>query len=69
MENTDLNWRKASYSSNGGASCVEIANTDVVLVRDTTDRSGPVLAFTPDTWRKFTTAVRRSLAFDASQHL
>ena len=69
MESKGMNWRKSSYSGGNGGSCVEVANTGVVLVRDTTDRSGPVLAFTPDTWRKFTTAVRRSLAFDASQHL
>lgn len=24
MEDTDINWRKSSYSSNGGATCVEV---------------------------------------------
>ena len=40
-----LNWRKASYSaSNGG--CVEVADhSNRVLVRDTQDRTGPVLRF------------------------
>ena len=58
MEDTDMNWRKASYSSNGGASCVEVATAGTVLVRDTTDRSGPMLTFTADAWRAFTAAIR-----------
>jgi Domain of unknown function (DUF397) len=30
----------------------------VVAVRDSKDRSGPVLVFTPDQWRPFTAGVR-----------
>jgi hypothetical protein len=38
MENTVLKWRAASYSSNGGGNCVEVADNDSrVLVRDTKD--------------------------------
>jgi hypothetical protein len=60
MESTDLNWRKASYSSNGGAECVEIgAASRVVLVRDTQDRTGPVLRFSSDTWRRFTSQIEK----------
>jgi hypothetical protein len=65
MEDTDLNWRKASYSSNGGAECVEVAGRDSrVLVRDTQDRTGPVLRFMPAAWREFADQVKgeRSLA-------
>ena len=59
MENTDLNWRTASYSSNGGGECVEVADhRDRVLVRDTQTRSGPLLRFSPDTWRRFTGQVK-----------
>jgi hypothetical protein len=29
-----------------------------VLVRDTADRSGPVLTFTAEAWRAFTAAIR-----------
>lgn len=56
-----LNWRKASYSaSNGG--CVEVADHDNrVLVRDTQDRIGPVLAVSPAAWRRFADQVKRSL--------
>jgi hypothetical protein len=59
MESTDLNWRKASYSSNGGAECVEIgAASRVVLVRDTQDRIGPVLRFPLQAWRSFTGQIK-----------
>lgn len=63
MEGTDLNWRKSSYSGNGGGECVEIgASPGAVVVRDTTDRTGPVLRFTPAAWRKFADQVKQSLA-------
>ena len=62
MEITDLTWRKSSHSGGNGGSCVEVANTDEVLVRDTQDPYGPVLRFTPDTWRRFADQVKRSLA-------
>jgi hypothetical protein len=63
MESTDLKWRKASYSSNGGANCVEVGETRrTVLVRDTKDRHGPTLAFSPVAWRRFAEQVKRSLA-------
>ena len=63
MEGTDLNWRKSSYSGNGGGECVEIgASPGAVVVRDTTDRIGPVLRFTPAAWRRFADQVKQSLA-------
>ena len=45
---TATGWRKSSRSSGNGGNCVEVgqANRDVA-VRDTKDRQGPVLAFTP----------------------
>jgi hypothetical protein len=61
MESADLNWREASYSSNGGGECVEVADHgNRVLVRDTKDRAGPVLRFSPGTWRTFAERVKRS---------
>jgi hypothetical protein len=63
MENTDLKWRKATYSSNGGGNCVEVADHgNHVLVRDTKERAGAVLGFPPDAWRRFVDRVKRSLA-------
>jgi hypothetical protein len=62
MEDTDLNWRTASYSSNGGGECVEVADhADRVLVRDTQDRSGPALRFSPAAWRMFAAQVKTSV--------
>jgi hypothetical protein len=58
MEDTDMNWRKSSYSSNGGATCVEVASTDGVLVRDTTNRDGGTLAFSAEAWERFTASLR-----------
>jgi Domain of unknown function (DUF397) len=49
-------WRKASYSGNGGASCVEAGNfPGGVLVRDTTDRDGATLSISAKAWQRFTT--------------
>jgi hypothetical protein len=63
MEN--LNWRKSSYSSGNGGECVEVADHgNRVLVRDTTDRTGPMLQFTPGVWQRFADQVKRSLASD-----
>jgi hypothetical protein len=59
MEDTDLKWRTASYSSNGGGNCVEVAGqAGRVLVRDTKDRTGPVLGFSPAAWRRFADRLR-----------
>jgi len=61
----DLRWRKASYSGNGGGDCIEVADQAArVLVRDTKDRTGPVLGSTPAVWRRFADQVKRSLAPD-----
>jgi hypothetical protein len=65
MEDTDLKWRKASSSSNGGGNCVEVGEARRgVLVRDTKDREGPTLAFSAAAWRRFAEQVRRSLTSD-----
>jgi hypothetical protein len=67
MEDKDLKWRKASYSSNGGTDCVEVAGHDSrVMVRDTKDCQGPVLRFSAGVWRRFADHVKAdaSLASD-----
>ena len=58
MERAEENWRKASYS-NGQGDCVEVADAArVVLVRDTKDRDGATLAFTPEAWRALTEGLK-----------
>ena len=57
----DVTWRKSSYSGGNGGDCVEVGAPAVanrVLVRDTKDRRGPVLAFSPQAWRRFAERVK-----------
>jgi hypothetical protein len=61
MEDTDMNWRKATYSNGGADACVETASGDgVVLVRDTTDRDGATLSVPASAWRAFARDIKRS---------
>jgi hypothetical protein len=53
-------WRKSRYSTAQG-NCVEVAGRDkAVLVRDTQDRAGAVLRFSPAAWQSFADGVKRS---------
>ncbi len=60
----ETRWRKSTYSSNGGASCVEVGQAiRIIAVRDTKQHGrGPVLRFTPAAWRRLADQVKRSLA-------
>jgi hypothetical protein len=51
-------WRKSSYSDSTGGSCVEVSAPGDILVRDTTDRDGSVLAFRATAWRHFLATLR-----------
>jgi len=54
-----LNWRKASYSAGNGGGCIEVADqANRVHVRDTQDRTGPVLTITPAAWQAFTGSIK-----------
>ncbi|MFI6457204.1 DUF397 domain-containing protein [Streptosporangium amethystogenes] len=70
-------WQKSSLSGNG-QNCVEVALADslqaeaeprpdaerLVLVRDSKDPEGPVLAFTPGEWDAFITGIKRGSLVD-----
>jgi Domain of unknown function (DUF397) len=59
MEGTGMNWRKSTYSDNGGLTCVETASdAGNVLVRDTKNREAGTLEFTASAWSTFLTSVR-----------
>jgi hypothetical protein len=51
-------WRKSTYSGASGNDCVEVGQVFAVVVRDTTDREGPALAFPATAWREFTATLR-----------
>ena len=54
----ESNWRKSSYSGSNGGECVEVASVETVVVRDTSDRNGPMLAFTAAAWSTFTATIK-----------
>ena len=53
-------WRISTHSANG-STCVEVARNlpGIVAVRDSKNRQGPVLAFTPNAWRAFIGQLRQ----------
>jgi hypothetical protein len=53
-------WRKSSYSNGSGGNCVEVARNlpGIVAVRDSKNRDGGTLVFTPDEWQAFTAGVQ-----------
>jgi hypothetical protein len=55
-------WRTSSHSSQDG-NCVEVGDLGArVVVRDTRDRGGPVLAVTGSAWQAFTATVKTGKA-------
>jgi hypothetical protein len=53
LDLTGAAWHKSSRSS-GNGNCVEVAILDqAIAVRDSKDRSGPVLIFTASEWDAF----------------
>jgi hypothetical protein len=60
MAKTTRSWVKSSYSGSQAGNCVEAASTgpDQILVRDTQDRAGAVLAFRAAHWNRFASALK-----------
>jgi hypothetical protein len=60
MEDTDLIWRKASKSGNGGSNCVEVASKSVgVGIRDSKSPERGHLAVTPEVFRALVARIKR----------
>ena len=53
-------WRKSSHSSSGDGDCIEVAaQPGAVHVRDSKDRQGPQLTFSPAAWASFVSFARQ----------
>ncbi|MFI6130184.1 DUF397 domain-containing protein [Micromonospora sp. NPDC051141] len=62
MELTGATWRTSTRSSGNSGNCVEVADNlpGVVGVRDSKDRQGPALTFTPVSWAAFVAHTKRA---------
>ncbi|GHJ09519.1 hypothetical protein TPA0907_38860 [Micromonospora humidisoli] len=59
MDPTRVAWRTSTKSGSSG-NCVEVATPAlVVMVRDSKNRQGPVLWFSPSAWSTFIATVKR----------
>jgi hypothetical protein len=58
LDSSHTVWRKSTRSG-GQGNCVEVAETPATVgVRDSKDRSGPVLVFARPDWRAFVDDVK-----------
>ncbi len=63
---TSRQWWKSSRSGTSG--CLEFHRSpEKVFIRDSKDRTGPVLEFDPEAWAAFIDAVKRG-EFDRAPH-
>jgi hypothetical protein len=54
----NIEWRKARQSANNGA-CVELAPVaGQILIRDSKDQNGPIIAYSQYTWRLFVASAK-----------
>ncbi|HEY6277559.1 MAG TPA: DUF397 domain-containing protein [Streptosporangiaceae bacterium] len=62
MDRSGLAWRKSRHSA-AHSHCVEVAVTGErgLLVRDSKDPGGPVLALTPAQWRAFVAGIKNGM--------
>ncbi|MFF4379560.1 DUF397 domain-containing protein [Kitasatospora sp. NPDC001547] len=61
-----VSWSKSSYSNDDGGNCVEVASCpSTVHVRDSKDKAGPTLAFSPEAWSSFVSFAAEAQAAEA----
>ena len=53
-------WHKSTFSNGSGGNCVEVASNlpSIVLVRDSKNREGAVLAVSDRMWAEFTQGIK-----------
>ncbi|MFI0482649.1 DUF397 domain-containing protein [Actinomadura sp. 9N215] len=55
----DVRWRRSSHSNPDGADCVEVArHRGAVYIRDSKNRSGPMITLSPGNWTHLVTSLR-----------
>ncbi|MEU9043534.1 MULTISPECIES: DUF397 domain-containing protein [unclassified Kitasatospora] len=61
-----ISWVKSSYSTPDGGECVEVASCpSAIHVRDSKDKAGPTLAFSPEAWSAFVSFAPEAQAAEA----
>ncbi|KUN28686.1 toxin [Streptomyces antibioticus] len=51
---SQLEWRKSSYSGDQGGNCVEVADAPTLIaIRDSKNPAGPILTIDPAAFRRF----------------
>lgn len=54
-----IHWHKSSYSGGAHQDCVEVAESELVLVRDTQNRELGHLSFASQEWTHFLNTLQR----------
>ncbi|MFG2905962.1 DUF397 domain-containing protein [Kitasatospora sp. NPDC048286] len=61
-----VSWFKSSYSNDDGGECVEVASCpSAIHVRDSKDKTGPTLTFSPEAWSAFVSFASEAQAAQA----
>ncbi|MFD9684858.1 DUF397 domain-containing protein [Kitasatospora sp. NPDC059088] len=64
--NATMPWFRSSYSDHDAGNCVEVApSPSAIHVRDSKDKAGPTLTFSPEAWSAFVTFATEAQATDA----
>ncbi|MGW2376118.1 DUF397 domain-containing protein [Kitasatospora sp. NPDC001683] len=59
LHDKEVGWFKSSYSSEQGGACVEALRlSSGVAIRDSKDKSGPSLEFTPEAWQSLVAGIK-----------
>jgi uncharacterized protein DUF397 len=68
MEQIDaLQWRKSSFSGNGGGNCVDVAaDGEKIYVRNSKNPGGAMVAFTQSEWKAFLSGAKNQ-EFDLNE--
>ncbi|GHF45796.1 hypothetical protein GCM10018790_24540 [Kitasatospora xanthocidica] len=65
-----MKWFKSSYSTTDGGECIEVAScASAVHVRDSKDKAGPTLTFSPSAWSAFISFAAEAQAATVEQPL